>query len=238
VGAGAGGLLASVSFQSQAEILRVPTAPRTQHSGLLGPRPLPLGPCPSALPLGTVREVALGVSATLFPQTPLRHRVFGGLTERQEHIFTWIMVVVVLLYATAWFAAIHDLVVQQREIVRQAREAGVKAPPPPPVVPTRQVTNAILDPAAPTNAYITDAMLNFLMPLRGESGKVFFTTRTGGAEVATGAPSGTHRRRGHRGVAYVHRSRQAWDLQAGCAARPGLPAVGQLQRDHARAVLQ
>ena len=31
----------------------------------------------------------------LFPAQRRRHRIFGGLNERQEHIFTWIAVVVV-----------------------------------------------------------------------------------------------------------------------------------------------
>ncbi len=37
----------------------------------------------------------------MYPKPPRRHRVFGGLNARQEHILTWIGVVVVLLYATA-----------------------------------------------------------------------------------------------------------------------------------------
>lgn len=131
------------------------------------------------------------VSATLFPQTPRRHRVFGGLTERQEHVFTWIMVVVVLLYATAWFRAIHDLFEQQREIAQQARDAGIKPPPPVAAAPTQQMTSAILDPEAQTTAFITDAMLNFVTPLRGQSGKLYFATRTPGSTVVTGAPKGT-----------------------------------------------
>ena len=131
------------------------------------------------------------MSATLFPQTPRRHRVFGGLTAEQEHVFTWIMVVVVLLYATAWFRAIHDLFERQRAIEVQAREAGVKPPPPVPPAPTTQLTSAILSPAADSNVFITDAMLSFLNPLRGQSGKVYFTTPTPGSRVATGPPTGS-----------------------------------------------
>ena len=42
----------------------------------------------------------------LFPNNRGRHRIYRGLvTERQEHIFTWVAVVVVLLYATAWVGA-------------------------------------------------------------------------------------------------------------------------------------
>jgi uncharacterized protein YcbK (DUF882 family) len=128
------------------------------------------------------------VSAGLFPQTPRRHRVFGGLSERQEHIFTWVAVVVVLLYATAWVSSIHNLWLEQRQIAEEARKAGVKSPPPPAAAaPTERIATAVLDPA-PANAFVTDAMLSFLQPLRGESGKLRFTTTTPGAPVARGAP--------------------------------------------------
>ena len=120
---------------------------------------------------------------TLYPTAPRRARIFGGLTERQEHIFTWIAVVVVLLYATGWVGAIHDTIEQQREV-----PVVVAAAPAP--TPTRQIATALLEPSAPTAAYITDAMLGFLNPLRGASGKVRFTTLTPGAPIVKGAPSG------------------------------------------------
>jgi uncharacterized protein YcbK (DUF882 family) len=113
-----------------------------------------------------------------------RSRIFGGLTERQEHIFTWFAVVVVLLYATAWVGAVHDTIEQQREV-----PAPVAAATPAPT-PTRQITSALLEPSAPTAAFITDAMLGFLNPLRGASGEVRFTTITPGAPIVKGAPSG------------------------------------------------
>ena len=52
-------------------------------------------------------RVAETESPHLFPLAKARHRIFGGLNERQEHIFTWIAVVVVLLYVTGWIGAIH-----------------------------------------------------------------------------------------------------------------------------------
>lgn len=133
------------------------------------------------------------MSATLYPQTPRRSRVFGGLTEAQEHVFTWIMVVVVLLYATAWFRAIHDLIEQQHAIVQQAHDAGIAPPPPIPPTPTQQMTSAVLEPTAQTTAFIQDAMLQYLTPLRGESGEVYFTTETPGGtlDLSAGAPSVT-----------------------------------------------
>ena len=46
-----------------------------------------------------------------------RHRVFGGLNERQEYIFQWIGVVVVLLYVTAWIGALHEVYDIHRQAV-------------------------------------------------------------------------------------------------------------------------
>lgn len=111
------------------------------------------------------------------------------MTERQEHIFTWVAVVVVLLYATAWVGAIHDVFELQRELARQAKAAGVKAPPPALAAPTQQITAALTQPAA-APAYLSDAMLNFLDPLRGASGKLRFATIAPGKTIATGAPTG------------------------------------------------
>src|SRR5881397_3975381 len=114
----------------------------------------------------------------LFPEQRRRHRVFGGLNERQEHIFQWIAVVVVLLYVAGWAGAIRDAIDQQRETPPAAR-ASTPAP-----TPTRQIAAQLLEPSAPTAVYITDAMLGFLNPLRGKSGEVRFTTLTPGAPIA------------------------------------------------------
>jgi uncharacterized protein YcbK (DUF882 family) len=130
-------------------------------------------------------------SPHLFPLPPDRHRVYGGLRNaRQEHIFNWVAVIIVLLYVTGWIGAIHNEFEQQQEIAREAKEAGVKVPPLPPAAPIRQMATQIMQPDAPAAAYISDAMLGFLNPLRGHSGNVFFTTVTPGQPIASGAPGG------------------------------------------------
>lgn len=126
----------------------------------------------------------------LFPEPPQRHRVFGGLNERQEHIFTWIAVVVILLYVTGWVGAITDAVREHREMIAEAKAAGLPPPPAPPA-PTQHIASQLLEPKAPTAVYITDAMLGFLAPLRGASGKVRFTTITPGAPIVPNAPEPT-----------------------------------------------
>jgi uncharacterized protein YcbK (DUF882 family) len=123
----------------------------------------------------------VGTGTALLPQARKRHRVFGGLTERQELVFHWIGVVVVLLYVTAWIGAIDNIRDVRKQTIAAAKIAHV-APPPAPTAPTRQIA-AALSGDAPSTAYINDAMLGFLDPLRGASGKVKFTTRTPGAPI-------------------------------------------------------
>jgi uncharacterized protein YcbK (DUF882 family) len=94
-----------------------------------------------------------------------------------------------LLYIAAWVGAIKEASEQQREIAKALKEAGAKGPLPA-TAPTRQITSALLESDAPTAAYISDAMLGFLTPLRGASGKVRFTTRVPGSPVVGGAPAG------------------------------------------------
>ncbi|HEY6844411.1 MAG TPA: hypothetical protein VI391_09600 [Thermoanaerobaculia bacterium] len=115
-----------------------------------------------------------------------RHRIFGGLTERQEHIFTWIGVVVVLLYVAGWAGAIREDIDQQREIAREQQQANINAAPPPPAPPSQQITSSLTSPGAPTAAFVSNALLSALAPLRGASGEVFFTTRTPNTQLAPG----------------------------------------------------
>jgi uncharacterized protein YcbK (DUF882 family) len=95
-------------------------------------------------------------------------------------------IVVVLLFFTAWVRVIADLLREQKRVQRETRSTGIP-PPPVPITPTRQITNAILDSNAPSTAYISDAMLGFLGPLRGYSGKLRFATRTAGSPIVRGA---------------------------------------------------
>ncbi len=132
----------------------------------------------------TVKPCPAVAEHALYPDDRRRHRIYRGLvTERQEHIFTWSAVVLVLLYATAWVGAIHDAVMQQRQT---ARTPAASTPMP---APTRQITAALTQPSA-APAYLSDAMLNFIDPLRGASGKLRFETIAPGKTIATGAPAG------------------------------------------------
>jgi len=139
--------------------------------------------------LGTLVELAKRVtSIPLVPEQRRRHRIFGGLTDRQEHILTWIGIVVVLFYLAGWAGAIREAINEQRQAAREEQEAKVKAPLPPPRAPTKQITSTLTTPGAPTAAFISDAMLTFLSPLRGASGKVEFATRPPNTPIVSGAP--------------------------------------------------
>jgi hypothetical protein len=125
----------------------------------------------------------------LFPEVPERHRIHRGLvSERQEHIFTWVAVVVILLYVTGWVGAIV-------EIRRRVDEPAFGAPASPagrPVAqtsPTQQITTKIFGPEAPQMPFLNEAMLAFLNPLRGESGEVRYVPTLPGEEVVD-APGG------------------------------------------------
>lgn len=121
--------------------------------------------------------------APLYPEDPKRHRLHRGLvTERQEHIFTWMAVIVVLLYATAWIGALF-----QMEKMQQASREALGTPAAHaggPVAPTQNITGRVFGPAQQKTAYLTDAMLAFLHPLRGESGEVRFAPVLPGEAVA------------------------------------------------------
>ena len=119
-----------------------------------------------------------------------RHRIFGGLTERQEHIFTWIAVVIVLLYVTGWTGAIHDALELRREIAREAKQAGVKLPPPPPrpaPTPADHLGVARRRRADCRLHHRCDA--RFSIPCAAQR-KVYFATRTPGSPIVAGAPGG------------------------------------------------
>jgi uncharacterized protein YcbK (DUF882 family) len=129
--------------------------------------------------------------APLFPTTAKRHRVYRGLSERQERIFSWIAGAVILLFVAGWVGSIVTVRRHYQEHLREAAAAGL----PPSAVPlaptTRTMTRAILENDAPKTAYIDEAMMAFLEPLRGRSGELRFATRTPGSEVVGGAPTGS-----------------------------------------------
>jgi hypothetical protein len=89
----------------------------------------------------------------------------------------WVLglaVAATLLVAAGWSMAIADLRGQERNA----------APPPPPQPVARTVRSQLLDPRAKSTAYLDEAALSFLDPLRGESGKMRAAFRLPGSDLA------------------------------------------------------
>ncbi len=111
------------------------------------------------------------------------------MTERQEHIFTWSAVVVILLYAVAWIGALDEIrrVRNTPVPVGQGQHEEPAAAPP---TPARSITDSILGPQLPKASYLSDAMLGFLHPLRGESGELRYAPALPGSKVVQTVPGG------------------------------------------------
>ena len=118
----------------------------------------------------------------LFPEAQRRHRIHRGLvTERQEHIFTWVSVVVVLFYLTAWVAA-FDEIRRVRNTPVPVQGGDHEEPGAPPASPTAAIADS-LAPSPPRPTFLTDAMLDFLHPLRGKSGELRYVPALPGAPI-------------------------------------------------------
>ncbi|MGZ5441952.1 MAG: hypothetical protein ACXW5U_24705 [Thermoanaerobaculia bacterium] len=96
-------------------------------------------------------------------------------------------VIVVLLYATLWIAAIAE--------IRRIRDTPVPVtggthpePPMPPPSPVESLTS--LGPRLPKTTYLSDAVLGFLHPLRGASGELRYAPALPGSRVVQSAPGG------------------------------------------------
>ncbi len=127
----------------------------------------------------------------LFPEARKRHRVYRGLTGRQERIFNWIAAVVVILLVGGWIGAWMTLRRQHADEVRTEAETGIPAAEPSGALATDQITSRVFERGAPKTAYVNDKMLQFLDPLRGESGKLRFATRQPGSPIVPNAPVGS-----------------------------------------------
>lgn len=97
--------------------------------------------------------------------------------------------VVVLLYATLWVAAVLEN--------RKIRNTPVpvvggehEEPAVPPRSPVKSITEGIA-PDVPKASHLTDAMLGFVHPLRGKSGVLRFAPVLPGSRVVQKAPGGT-----------------------------------------------
>jgi uncharacterized protein YcbK (DUF882 family) len=124
----------------------------------------------------------------LLPRAQQRHRVFRGLSEWQEQLFGWLAALVVLMFIAGWIGAIDNLRRIQRQLAAHQKATDIPIAPTAAVTPTRQIATSVLNQNTSATAFIDNAMLAFLAPLHGASGKVYFTARTPGSPIASGAP--------------------------------------------------
>ena len=126
----------------------------------------------------------------LYPEAPKRHRIHRGLlTERQEHIFNWVAVVVVLLYLSAWVGAVAEIKrVRNTPVPVAGGEHEEPAAPPP--TPMQSVAGEFFGPQAPkAPEFLSEAMAELFNPLRGESGDLRYIPLLPGSRVVQNAPA-------------------------------------------------
>lgn len=121
--------------------------------------------------------------APLFPGEAKRHRIHRGLlTQRQEHIFTWMAVIVVMLYVTAWIGAIIEIY-RVRNTPAFVGPGEHTEPPEPPAAPTEQIARVFFGPPSPSASFLNEAMRDMFHPLRGESGALRYAAALPGTRL-------------------------------------------------------
>ena len=110
-------------------------------------------------------EIAFALPA---PARSRWHR--AGIGARGERIFDVVAGIVLMLFATGWTWSIAMSRADGDDDMTDA---------------TASISAALTDPNAPTAAYVTDAMLSALTPLRGESGKLRASVTQPGQPVDT-----------------------------------------------------
>lgn len=114
----------------------------------------------------------------LLPGARKRRRRFSGLNPRQERIFTWLAGLIIVAVLSGWTFSIID-VYEQREMEGETTNPATPAPS-----VTRTVTSSLLDPQPKPLPFISDAAIEFLDPIRGESGKLRAAIVPGGTPLA------------------------------------------------------
>jgi uncharacterized protein YcbK (DUF882 family) len=101
----------------------------------------------------------------------------AGVSARGERIFDVVAGILLVLFVSGWSWSIA--------MARSEGDDGVADP-------TASISVALTDPNAPSAAYVTNAMLEALIPLRGTSGKLRVSVQQQGAPIVTDTlPEGT-----------------------------------------------
>jgi uncharacterized protein YcbK (DUF882 family) len=113
----------------------------------------------------------------LVPLVRPAHWLRAGLSPRQERVFNWLTGGMAALLLAAWAASVCGA------YVKEGGDPGAQA-----VGPARQMAAALADPRSRTTAYLDDAQLRFLAPLRGQSGKLKAVFRSAGDALSAMKP--------------------------------------------------
>lgn len=124
--------------------------------------------------------------AALLPQYRKPRWSSPGLTQGQERVFNWLAATLVVSMLSGWIITVVDLYGRPDEPLKQEQRGTLAAPgaarPLAPV--SRTLSSSLLDPRSKGTAYINDAALEFLDPLRGYSGKLRAAFRTPGQALS------------------------------------------------------
>ena len=113
------------------------------------------------------------------PEPPRSRWHRSGISRRTERILDAAGALVLILLTTGWTWSIATA--HAAEVSGEGGDAGSA---------TSAIASAITDPNAPSAAFLTDAVLTALTPLRGESGKLRAAVQPQGVHVADSLPEG------------------------------------------------
>jgi Bacterial protein of unknown function (DUF882) len=115
------------------------------------------------------------------PERPSGRWRRAGVTPRGERVFNVVSGLLLVLFAGGWSWSIA---------MASTRDESTATAPPATV--TSRIATALSDPNAPSAAFLTEAALEALTPLRGESGRLRASFRTPGEALANDTlPAGT-----------------------------------------------
>ena len=149
-------------------------------------------------------------------------------------MFNLLTGLLVLAFLLAWSVTIHDVINERREVdaTPVPRPGGQSAAAPSaPITPGRSVSSAMFDNRTTSTAYLNDAALEFLSPLRGHSGKLRAAFRVAGTPLSKEA---------QENITAVFEAQGGDSVVAPDLSAPGRPGVYKIavQIDNARRGVQ
>jgi len=146
--------------------------------------PAPVHDLPHELAAAAERMARLVERALQLPAPAESWWSRPGISPRAERWLEAVSSVVLLTLAAAWIWTIADARTSRVTDTAGGETVAVTTPA------TRSVAAALTNPDAPSAAYLADAALQALLPLRGASGKVRVVMRAPGESLGTALPAG------------------------------------------------